>query len=50
MVASISARGGAKAALSYYSHLQSDDYYTGAKEPPGRWAGDGAERLSLQEP
>src|ERR1700761_5733763 len=50
MVASISARGGAKAALSYYSHLQSDDYYTGAREPPGRWAGDGAARLSLQGP
>ena len=50
MVASISARGGAKAALSYYSHLQSDDYYTGEKEPPGRWAGDGAERLSLEGP
>jgi conjugative relaxase-like TrwC/TraI family protein len=50
MVASISARGGAKAALSYYSHLQADDYYTGGNEPPGRWAGDGAERLSLQGP
>jgi conjugative relaxase-like TrwC/TraI family protein len=50
MVASISARGGAKAALAYYTHLQSDDYYTAGREPPGRWAGDGAERLSLQGP
>lgn len=50
MVASISARGGAKAALAYYGHLRQDDYYTHTGEPPGRWAGRGAERLSLQGP
>ncbi|MGR9979324.1 hypothetical protein ACUOII_24175 [Escherichia coli] len=38
MVASISARGGVQAALSYYSHLGRDDYYTRGSEPPGRWA------------
>lgn len=48
MVASISARGNAKAALAYYAHLRQDDYYTHDGEPPGRWAGRGAERLSLQ--
>lgn len=46
MVASISARGGAKAALAYYSHLGLD-YYAPGGERPGRWAGDAAERLSL---
>lgn len=50
MVATISARGGAKSALSYYSHLSADNYYTRDGEPPGRWAGEGAERLSLEEP
>ena len=50
MVASISARGNAKAALAYYAHLRQDDYYTRDGEPPGRWAGRGAERLSLQGP
>jgi len=50
MVASISARGSAKAALAYYDHLQRDDYYTREGEPPGRWAGRGAERLSLDGP
>jgi conjugative relaxase-like TrwC/TraI family protein len=50
MVASISARGNAKAALSYYEHLRRDDYYTRDSEPPGRWAGQGAERLSLRSP
>ena len=50
MVASISARGSASAALGYYAHLQADDYYTRGGEPPGRWAGDGAERLSLRGP
>lgn len=50
MVASISARGSAKAALAYYDHLRSDDYYTRDGEPPGRWAGRGAERLSLEGP
>lgn len=48
MVASISARGGATAALGYYAHLRADDYYTKGSEPPGRWSGDGAERLSLR--
>jgi conjugative relaxase-like TrwC/TraI family protein len=50
MVASISARGNAAAALEYYEHLRRDDYYTRGGEPPGRWAGQGAERLSLRSP
>lgn len=51
MVASISARGGgAGSALSYYSHLGRDDYYTRSGEPPGRWSGDAAERLTLNGP
>ncbi len=50
MVASISARGSAKAALAYYDHLRRDDYYSRGGEPPGRWAGEGAERLSLRGP
>ena len=50
MVASISARGSAKAALAYYDHLRRDDYYTRGGEPPGQWAGEGAERLSLRGP
>jgi len=50
MVASISARGSAASALGYYDHLQRDDYYSREGEPPGRWAGRGAERLSLDGP
>jgi conjugative relaxase-like TrwC/TraI family protein len=50
MVATISARGGAKAALAYYSHLGADNYYTRDGEPPGRWAGRGADQLSLEGP
>jgi conjugative relaxase-like TrwC/TraI family protein len=50
MVASISARGAAAAALRYYDHLQRDDYYSRDGEPPGRWAARGAERLSLAGP
>jgi conjugative relaxase-like TrwC/TraI family protein len=50
MVASISARGSAATALGYYDHLQRDDYYSRDGEPPGRWAGRGAERLSLVGP
>ena len=50
MVASISARGSAASALRYYDHLQRDDYYSREGEPPGRWAGRGAERLSLDGP
>jgi conjugative relaxase-like TrwC/TraI family protein len=50
MVASISARGSAEAALEYYEHLRRDDYYARGGEPPGRWAGQGAERLSLRSP
>ena len=50
MVASISARGSAASALRYYDHLQRDDYYSRDGEPPGRWAGRGAERLSLVGP
>jgi conjugative relaxase-like TrwC/TraI family protein len=50
MVASISARGNAASASRYYSHLQRDDYYSRDGEPPGRWAGKAAERLSLDGP
>ena len=50
MVAFISARGSAKAALAYYDHLRGDDYYSREGEPPGRWAGKSAERLSLGGP
>jgi conjugative relaxase-like TrwC/TraI family protein len=50
MVASISARGSAAASLRYYDHLQRDDYYSRNGEPPGCWAGRGAERLSLAGP
>ncbi|SDT08620.1 MobF family relaxase [Bradyrhizobium canariense] len=50
MVTSISARGSAAAALGYYDHLQRDNYYSHGGEPPGRWAGRCAERLSLTGP
>ncbi|UFZ02626.1 relaxase domain-containing protein [Bradyrhizobium ontarionense] len=50
MVASISARGNAASASRYYSHLQRDDYYSRDGEPPGRWTGKAAERLSLDGP
>jgi len=50
VVASISARGGVQAALRYYAHLGRDDYYLRDGGPPGRWAGEGAARLSLSGP
>src|SRR5215217_4301928 len=50
MVASISARRNVASASHYYSHLQRDDYYSRNGEPPGRWAGKAAERLSLTGP
>jgi conjugative relaxase-like TrwC/TraI family protein len=50
MVACIIARGSAKAALAYYDHLRGEDYYTRSGEPPGRWVGETAERLSLHGP
>ncbi len=50
MVASISARGGVESALGYYEHLGQDDYYMRDGEPPGRWAGEAAARLSLSGP
>ncbi|MGJ4923677.1 MobF family relaxase [Bradyrhizobium sp. HKCCYLRH2015] len=50
MVASISARGNAASASRYYGHLQRDDYYSRDGDPPGRWAGRGAARLSLDGP
>lgn len=59
MVASLSARGNAAAALSYYGHLAHDSqngishqqvYYLKGDAAPGRWAGHGAERLSLKGP
>lgn len=42
--ASIKAGGGA---ASYYEGLAKEDYYTAGGEPPGRWIGEGAERLGL---
>lgn len=48
MVAYVIARGNAKAALAYYDHIGGDDYDTRVREPPGRWAGESAERLSLR--
>ena len=50
VVASISARGGVQAALSYYAHLGRDDYYLRDDGHPGRWAGEGAARLALSGP
>jgi conjugative relaxase-like TrwC/TraI family protein len=51
MVAHIVARGSAKAALAYYDHLRGEDYDTRiGGEPPGRWAGKGADRLSMHGP
>jgi len=50
VVASISARGGVQAAFSYYAHLGRDDYYLREDGLPGRWAGEGAARLSLSGP
>src|SRR5260370_40355670 len=50
MAASITARGSAAPSLPYYAHLQRDDYYSREGEQPGRWAGRGAERLSLVGP
>ncbi|WP_417624039.1 MobF family relaxase [Paremcibacter congregatus] len=59
MVASLSARGNATSALAYYGHLAHDSqtssphqqaYYLNGEAAPGRWAGHGAERLSLSGP
>mgnify|MGYP003668085700 CR=1 FL=1 len=63
MTASLSARGNAAAALSYYGHLVHDSqngskngygnqqsYYLKGDAAPGRWVGHGAERLSLNGP
>ncbi|WP_339865100.1 MobF family relaxase [Paremcibacter congregatus] len=59
MVASLSARGNATSALAYYGHLAHDSqtssphqqaYYLNGESAPGRWAGHGAERLSLNGP
>ena len=50
MVASISARKIASAALGYYRNMGEDDYYARDGEGPGRWEGRGAERLSLEGP
>lgn len=32
---------------SYYEGLAAEDYYTNGGEPPGRWIGQGAERMGL---
>ena len=54
MVASISARRSVGAAVSYFKHMASDEYYTGKgeqeAEADGEWAGRGAERLALEGP
>jgi conjugative relaxase-like TrwC/TraI family protein len=56
MVASISARKSVAAAVSYFKHMASDEYYTGKgeqqteAEADGEWAGRGAERLALDGP
>jgi conjugative relaxase-like TrwC/TraI family protein len=50
MVASISGRGRAQAALNYYEHLGRDDYYLRDAAPLGRWAGEGPARLSMSGP
>jgi conjugative relaxase-like TrwC/TraI family protein len=56
MVASISARKSVAAAVSYFKHMASDEYYTGKgeqqaeAEADGEWAGRGAERLALEGP
>ena len=42
MVASISARGSAQAALGYYGHLGQDDYYLRGREPPSGEGGGSA--------
>lgn len=45
---SISARGSAASAESYYDHLaEQDDYYLKGEEPPGQWLGEGAQALGL---
>lgn len=54
MVASISARKSVAAAVSYFKHMASDEYYTGKDqkqgeaEADGEWDGRGAERLALE--
>lgn len=56
MVASISARKSVAAAVSYFKHMASDEYYTGKgeqqteAEADGEWAGRGAELLALEGP
>ena len=56
MVASISARRSVAAAVSYFKHMASDEYYTGKgeqqteAEADGEWAGRGAERLAPEGP
>lgn len=56
MVASISARKSVAAAVSYFKHMASDEYYIGKgeqqaeTEADGEWAGRGAERLALEGP
>lgn len=56
MVASISARKSVAAAVSYFKHMASDEYYTGKgeqepeAEADGEWAGRGAGRLALEGP
>lgn len=46
MLSSKSLKAGSGAA-SYYEGLAKEDYYTAGGEPPGRWIGEGAERLEL---
>lgn len=39
--------GDASGASAYFEGLAVEDYYTNGGEPPGRWIGQGAERLGL---
>jgi len=50
MVASISARKSVAAAVAYFKHMATDDYYTSEHEADGEWDGRGAERLALEGP
>lgn len=50
MVASISARKSVAAAIAYFKHMASDEYYTSDREADGEWDGRGAERLALEGP
>ncbi|MEL6361811.1 MAG: MobF family relaxase [Pseudomonadota bacterium] len=50
MVASISARKSVGAAVAYFKHMATDEYYISEHEADGEWDGRGAERLALEGP